>query len=373
MKKGIYAFTAMGMLASMHARGQSFTMDQVQYWVGSGPDSSVLVMDFQDGSDRPSHAWGYLHDGNATGQDMVTAVADADPNLSVDLVGGFLNSATYNEHSGIGGSPNYWSTWSGTGMDDLAMNSGLAESLSNGSWLGCSYTDFSPALVPTTPVAAPDPFAFTLDDIQFWAGTGAHRVMLVVDFQEAGGHSSYAWGYRFDGSTTGEAVLNAVADADPAFAAVITSGFLSDLTWDGHSGIGGSPNWWSTWDATNLGNWTSNLGLSTQLEDGDLFGCSYTDFAPALPPNSPVAAPGSTAVAERTAPSLSVWPQPAPDYLNFRMPAGTDRTVELRSLGGALVRHASVPDAQARLDVRGLPAGLYLLRAGAAQRMVAVQ
>jgi len=371
MKKGIYAFSALAMLASVQARGQSFTMDQVQYWVGSGPDSSVLVMDFQDGSDRPSHAWGYLHDGSATGEDMVLAVAGADPNLSVDIPGGFLNSATYNDHSGIGGSPNYWSTWSGTGMDDLAMNSGLAEGLSNGSWLGCSYTDFSPALVPTTPVAAPDPFAFTLDDVQFWAGTGAHRVMLVVDFQEAGGHSSYAWGYRFDGTTTGEAVVNAVAAADPAFAAVIASGFLSDLTWNGHSGIGGSPNWWSTWDATNLGNWTSNLGLSTALGANDFFGLSYTDFNPALAPGTPVAASIPTAIAEAGHRGMHVWPQPATDILHIAHVDGT-QPLEVFNLAGTLVHRGMLNGAGHTLDVSAWPAGLYVLSVGQVRQVVAV-
>ncbi|HPF91396.1 MAG TPA: T9SS type A sorting domain-containing protein, partial [Flavobacteriales bacterium] len=141
------------MLAAASSQAQ-FTLADVQFWVGAGADSSVLVVDFQDGTEDPSYAWGFLHDAGATGLDMLEAIAAADGSITVDIVSGFLNSMTYGTHAGIGGAPDYWSTWSGADLASLETNLGLSEVLSNGSWFGCSYTDFDPPLAPTTPIAA---------------------------------------------------------------------------------------------------------------------------------------------------------------------------------------------------------------------------
>ena len=155
MNKYVPAF--LGLLASAPLCAQ-FDISQVQYWIGTGADTSVLVVDFQDGSATPAYAWGYLHNGG-TGADMVNAIAAADPAFSIELVSGFLNNVYYSSHAGIGGAPDYWSTWSGTSVASFAMNSGLGEPLANGDWIGCSYTDFNPALPPSEPVPAAMPTA----------------------------------------------------------------------------------------------------------------------------------------------------------------------------------------------------------------------
>jgi hypothetical protein len=127
----------------------------------------VLVVDFQDSSPDPSYAWGWLHEGG-TGEDMINAIAAADTNMTIDVPGGFLNDLTYGSHAGIGGAPNWWSTWSGTSIADMVSNLGLATVLGNGEWFGCSYTDFNPALAPTEPWAAFEPFAFSFHDVEYW-------------------------------------------------------------------------------------------------------------------------------------------------------------------------------------------------------------
>lgn len=374
MRTTVHALSAFALLATAPLRAQTFTTNDVAYWVGTGSDSTVLVIDFQDGSDDASYAWGFLHDGTATAEDMLNAVAAADVNLSVDIPGGFLNSVTYGEHAGIGGDPDWWSTWSGSSLATMVSNLGIAEVLSNGSWFGCSYTDFDPALQPTEPIAAYDPLAFTADDVLFWTGSGAQHALLVIDFQDGSATPSYAWGYRFDGSTTGEAMLNAVVAADPALAAVVTTGFLSDVSYGTHAGIGGAPDWWSTWSATNLGNWTSNLGLTTAVEDGGLFGCSYTDFAPALRPSPPVAAEPATSIHEsNTGPSISVFPQPARDILHV---VRNDRSVVIArvlDLAGQVVHEQAMQGPTTTIDVSRLPTGMYVLQVGQVKRTLAVQ
>lgn len=151
MKTTVRTLSSIALLAAAPLQAQTFSINDVSFWVGTGADSSVLVVDFHDGSDHPSYAWGFLHDGTATGADMLSAIAAADANFTVNIGDGFLSDLTYNGHAGIGGDPDWWSTWSGTSLADLGMNMGIAETLSNGSWFGCSYEPYIPGGEPTGP------------------------------------------------------------------------------------------------------------------------------------------------------------------------------------------------------------------------------
>ncbi len=371
MKNVFTTLSAFALLASASVQAQTFDASQVQFWVGSGPDSTVLVIDFQDSTEHPSLAWGFLHGTGATAEDMLNAIDAADPGLTVEITSGFLNSVTYGSHAGIGGSPNWWSTWSGPSFDGMVSNMGISEVLSNGSWFGCSYTDFNPALEPTTPVAAADPSAFTFADVEIWAGSGPDSTVLVVDFQDGTGTSSFAWGFLHEAGATGEDLLSAIAAADPSFAPVVNGGFLSDLTYGAYAGIGGQPDWWSTWSATSLNDWTMNMGLSTALGANDFFGLSYTDFNPALAPGTPVAASIPTAIAEAGHRGMHVWPQPATDILHIAHVDGT-QPLEVFTLAGTLVHRGMLNGVGHTLDVSAWPAGLYVLSVGQVRQVVAV-
>jgi hypothetical protein len=74
--------------------------------------------------------------------------------------------------------------------------------------------------------------AVSLDDIQFWTGTGTNRAALVVEWSapESFGYTTVpapiadqtlVWGYRFNGSATGAQMLNAILAADPRLYVVI--------------------------------------------------------------------------------------------------------------------------------------------------------
>ncbi len=363
---------ALSLLAAGHTAHAQFTAADIQFWVGAGPDTSVLVIDFQDGTDDHSYAWGWLHNGG-TGEDMLNAIVAADPNLWAEVTGGFLSSLTYGDHAGIGGDPDWWSTWSGTSMGDMSMNMGLSEELGNGSWFACSYTDFDPALEPGTPVAAFDPLAFTAADVQFWVGSGPDTTLLVIDFQDGSGNSSFAWGYLHASGATAEEMMNDVAAADPRLVVVIPGGFLSDASFDGHEGIGGQPNWWSTWSATNLGNWAMNMGLDTELGNGDLFGCSYTDFSPAVRPGTPVAVGIPTAIATHQAVAMHVWPQPARQLMHIDGIAPGVQQLFVYDMAGGRVASSTINGPVATVDVNALPAGMYVLQVGGVKQLVAVQ
>ncbi len=356
-----------------------FAFDQsgVRFWTGSGSDSAILVVDFHDGANFHSYAWGYLFDGIKTGEDMLNAVADADPNFSVDM-GGFLNDIIYNEHAGIGGNPDYWGTWSGTSLGNWSMNVGIQEPLANGDWFGCSYTDFNPALRPYKPVAAYDPHAFTLGDVTFWSGTGSDSAVLVVDFLDQTAVASFAWGILFDGSTTGEDMLNAVAGTDPGFQVNMAGGFLNDISYNGKDGTGGSPNWWSTWSGTNLGNWSMNTGITETVHPGDWFGCTYTDFSPAERPGIPMAAmaPATGLKEDRLdGERLNIFPNPATSDIQVVLPNDLrgEENVELRVYDalGREVEKQAVNAATVHADISHLAAGQYWIRIRSGARSIA--
>jgi hypothetical protein len=67
------------------------------------------------------------------------------------------------------------------------------------------------ALALLTPVAS----AATLDDIQFWVGSGGNRAALVIDWKDGQSPESLLWGFRWDGTATGLDMLQSVVNADP--------------------------------------------------------------------------------------------------------------------------------------------------------------
>jgi hypothetical protein len=364
-------FPILTLLAAPAAQAQ-FDMTQVQYWVGSGPDSSVLVVDFQDGSPDPSYAWGWLHEGG-TGEDMINAIAAADTNMTIDVPGGFLNDLTYGSHAGIGGAPNWWSTWSGTSIADMVSNLGLATVLGNGEWFGCSYTDFNPALAPTEPWAAFEPFAFSFHDVEYWVGSGSDSALFVLDFHDGLPGSSTAWGYRYSGTADVQDMIQAVDAQDGQLSTTINSGALMAAEYGVHSGMAGIINSWSQWSGSNLGTWAPSEGLTTTLESGKYYGCSYHGLGAAPRPDTPEAAALPTEVAEHPG-SVGVfaWPQPATDHLDVRMDVHAPQEVRMFDLHGQRVFAGMANGGRLTIDVSSWPAGLYLLQTAGAQRTVLI-
>lgn len=155
-----------------------------------------------------------------------------------------------------------------------------------------------------------------LSDLQFFVGTGNDTAGLVIDFLDGSG--SFAWGILFNDSIDGQGMLESVAAADPAFSIDVSSGFLNDIFYQSLAGQGGQPNWWGTWSGTPFF-WTPNLGLATTVTPGTWFGCSYTDFNPALEPSIFVAA-AVLSHHENTAIKIDVYPIPVQDVLKIEAP-----------------------------------------------------
>lgn len=189
------------------------TLADIQFWVGSGSNQAAFVVQWNDGKTADALVWGFKWNGTATGEDMVKAVAKADPRffallkqgtqygsaiggLGFDLNGtgtnglykdenktypyypfdGLINTSEYDFDSYTGIDPNdhwqsgwmtgYWSYWVKDPIDADYNYSGVGAStreLQNGSW---DVWNFNPNMesfdiaTTFTPVA---PYSKTID------------------------------------------------------------------------------------------------------------------------------------------------------------------------------------------------------------------
>lgn len=340
-----------------------YDTSMVEFWVGTGSDSAVLVIDFVSSlsGEAMTYAWGYLFDGTTDGATMLADIDAADPNLQTDA-GPFLNDILYNGLAGLAADPDYWATWSGTNLSDWTMNAGLATSVSNGDWFGCSYAAW-PSRRPFYPISALDSAAVSMEDVEFVSGTGANRVVLIIDFNEWLPGHSYSFGYSFDSETiTASEVMEGLEDV--GFFGLgfnLDGGFLNDVVYGvtGESGIGGDPNYWSTWSATNVGGWEINTGIGEVMTDGDWFGCSYTAWSPATPPSLPESGFILWGIDETTTSAFSVFPNPAIDQIRFTLE--NESVVQIVDLQGRVILQQNGEPGLNTLPVDQFNAGVYFM------------
>jgi hypothetical protein len=361
--KKISITLALGVLFISQAFAQIIPFSEIRYWVGSGNDSAVLVVSFHSSDLDSSTAWGVLFDNSITGQELMEKVALDDSNFEMKLNGQFLDSVGYHRHSGKNGENGfYWGTYT---FQDTSWesNSGLITQINQGDYFGVSFTDFSPAVVPGNAIPAFNPNRLTTVafDSLGWFGNGNSHAFLVLDFSPEIIGKSYAFGIRFDDSITGLEMLELVAQHDTDLI-INASSFLSDLVYRQDSGIGGMPNFWGTWSGTNLGNWEMNMGISTVVKNGELFGCAYTNFMPALRPdaNELVRLPGQhTSISEMVSnSSLSVYPNPFLNQLKVNIEGDKIQEVTIRDLQGRIVHKHNNAEI---VNTSNWKSGIYIL------------
>lgn len=60
---------------------RQFSFENIAFWVGTGSNQAALVIEWHDGTQPDALVWGYRWEGEASGHDMITAIAKADPRL----------------------------------------------------------------------------------------------------------------------------------------------------------------------------------------------------------------------------------------------------------------------------------------------------
>ncbi len=144
-------------------------------------------------------------------------------------------------------------------------------------------------------------------DITNWVGSGANQAGFVIDFNDGTTNQSYAWGFRWDGTQTGEDMFRAIGAADLNLSITAPgtgSGFyVSSISYndtvDLHTSDlganGGTGNeWWTyyTADGTSAlpGSWTEAV---TGAGDRTLANNSWDGWSATVDQSWPGSEPGS--------------------------------------------------------------------------------
>ncbi len=201
----------------------------------------------------------------------------------------------------------------------------------------------------------------TFDDIAYWIGNGANKAMFVVDWNDGLAMESLAWGYQWDGIASGEEMIAAIAQADDRLTVEIGNGFINSIAFDGmdilHAGTA-SNMYWSTWSGTSTSDWEMNAGITTELLDNAWFGCSLTDFSPALAPGVPTAVLDPLGVEENGS-FGKLFPNPTTGLLNIE--ALNIEEIRISDLQSRLVFQAKYSANSVSLDLGDLESGMYIL------------
>ena len=255
-----------------------YPASNIQFWVGSGSNSIVAVFQWcQD--ETMGVAYGYRWNGSATVYDMLTAIDAADSRFTMSFAGTTsilsytYQDGTYNEYIEEVGWLTYTinGNWC-SGLSDALVNNGYFEMLE---WGDCDLptTNIIPATdpnAPTDPVDASLPFSSLL----YWVGTGSNSAEFIVNFAQP--DTAFAWGFHFDGTTTAQAMVDAIAAADPRFWTEGTPSYNGDIHFvlDNGDTLGLSPvdptmgyNFW--W--TNLNGVSADAGSASTIHNGDVF------------------------------------------------------------------------------------------------------
>lgn len=337
-----------------------FTANDVKYFVGSGTETAYLIVDFKDGTDDRSYAWGYHFDsGNGeTFGSMLAAIANAEPNFVIDPASGtgFLNHITFNSHTSIGGS-DWWSTWSGTSAQTLTGNGGISETLTDGRWYGCSYGFSNPSMqAPVTPIAAYSSQWYAASDIVDWLGTGANQSLIVIDLGTDTNNvaDSYVFGIQYDGTISAEDALDLITNELNGFDyTMISPTTLSSVTIGARTESASGTDVWKSYTGTDLSNWkTENDFSQITLADSDWLGLSIGERRPFIPEEITA----SLSSKKHQMANFSIYPNPATDILNIQTNEEIKQVVVYNIQGRKLIQEAT-----SVLNITTLSSGMYLL------------
>ena len=270
----------------------NISADDVQFWVGNGSNSTLVCIgwDHQSAGYTPTVVvWGLHWNGTITLLDALDSIATHDSRFTYTISNSFLQTLDYNDpaagihltpyqqwncnsYNGVYGSTSLTSTW-------LRISESTCDNYNFTTVNNLIYASDPNAPVSTDPVDASLPF----NQILYWVGSGSDSAEFIVNFAQP--DTAFAWGYLFNGSTTAQAMVDAIAAADPRFWTTGTPSYNGDIHFvlDNGDTLGLSPvdpsvgyNFW--W--TNLNGVSAGSGSASTLHNGDVF--KYGDMNSAI-------------------------------------------------------------------------------------------
>lgn len=402
MKKVLFfivIFCSVLMGAKAQYQDVTIAPNRVKYWVGTGSNSAVFIVNWCDPD--TALAWGYRFDGDSVlVSTMLTDIVAADARLGFSGTVSWLSDLYYAEGTDTFRiSPDYVAYNVSGGYADVAdaqyfhsgdyvKFGGYSCSLPGDSvwiedpyygnyWMHASVwnTPIEPVEIPGVPA---EDATISASAIQYWVGTGSNQAVFIVDWCTA--PNALAWGYRFNGeSVTVATMLTDIANADPRLTIAGTPSWLADLVFDNGEQVysilpdyvvynvnGGFADAADA-QTVNAGDYVkfggygcAQMGSSVWVEDP-----SYGDYwMYASVWNTPVVAvTPPTGVANYEQTMLSVYPNPCTGSVRIQTEA--NETVVLYNLQGAEVLRTVAQDDITTLDVNELPAGVYFVKSGA--------
>lgn len=337
-----------------------FSASEVKYFVGQGDATAYLVVDFKDGTDDRSYAWGYRYNSgdNVTMGTILLALANAEPNFSINPTSGsgFLSDVIYNSHSGLEGEPDWWSTWSGSSAETFSMNSGLSSTVQDGFWYGLSYGFSNPtSKAPVAPIPAYSSQWFQASQITNWIGTGTNKSLVVIDFgtQTNEVEDSFVFGIQYNGILTAEQALQLIQTETSYFNYTTNTNQIENLSIASNSGEASSANPWKIFEGTDLSNWQSKSDLSqVTLSNNDWLGLSFSTRRPFTPQEATSSLSNSTVQKVE----FTIYPNPTSDYLNIQTEDKISE-VSIYNIQGKEILKSNLD----RIDVSNLTSGIYLI------------
>lgn len=269
----------------------NFPASSVQYWVGSGSNSAVVIIGWDDNPNGNfALAWGVRWNGSAMAVNMLDTIATYDSRVAYAISSGFVTQIGYNDGTLVSGSSaSYWcytinggyagayGTQPMTDGDVMEISSSCNFSLSS----AVAATDPNPAPGPT-PDSDPVDATIAFSDILYWVGQGTDSAAFIVNYAQP--DTAFAWGFLFNGTTTAQAMIDSIAAADPRFWYTGSPSMGGDIHFitDAGDTLGLSPvgtlgyNFW--W--TNLNGRSAGAGIGATLHNGDVF--KYGDLNSAI-------------------------------------------------------------------------------------------
>lgn len=235
----------------------------IQYWVGHGSNQVVATFFFCGNDDPVGIAYGYRFDGEATIQDMLEAIDEADDNFSVTITTWIQDIAyTDDEYDVI--------IESGMLMYNVngASSSGISDALTDGDYF--ELTEWGDCDLPVDNIYYPqNPNAdatISPDEIQYWIGEGENEAILIVQWCDP--EIAFAWGYRFDGEVNVQTMLDDITAEDSRLTYEGDASTVNQIYYNDDDYSLSLTGWGWMY---NMNGWMAGLGYTSQMvTNGDV-------------------------------------------------------------------------------------------------------